>query len=54
MSRKSSRVFVIVCVLLILGAMVGSAWYFTRTALDHKDVIGGDSTAVPGFGVTTY
>ncbi len=59
MSPGASRLFVIACIVIIIGAAFGSAWYLTRSAFANRDRVEAnteqaDSTAVRGFGVTEY
>ncbi len=59
LSRRASRVFVILCLLVILATAVGATWFLTRSALENQARIeantrSADSTAVRGFGVTEY
>ena len=58
LSRASSKAFVIACIVLMVIASVGGAYYLTRVAKqpDNKARIQqtgpGNENAVPGFGVT--
>lgn len=59
LSPGASKLFVIACLVLILGSAVGGAWYLTRASLDNRAQIEAntrpaDSTTVRGFGVTEY
>lgn len=56
LGRGSSRTVVVVLVLLTLAVAVGGAWFFVRTAEQHRaqidDTGPGNTNASPGFGVT--
>ena len=56
LGRGSSRLVVVALVLFTLAVAVGGAWYFVRSAEQHRAEIGetgpGNANAAPGFGVT--
>ena len=59
LSRGASRVFVLVCLLVMFATAAGATWFLTRSALKNQERIEAntreaDSTAVRGFGVTQY
>jgi len=55
LSRRATRVFVLVVLLVAVGAAFGMAFYFTRTARENRAQMGTEQdnrSDVPGFGVT--
>ncbi len=59
LSRRASRLFVIACLLIIVGTAAAATWYLSRTAIANQAQIeantaGSDSLNAQGFGVTEY
>jgi hypothetical protein len=57
MGRTQTRLFVVICIALIIGTALFSVFYLRDMALDNVDRIEADSVrtegnAVRGFGVT--